>query len=46
MSIFVMAKRPNVFTFGRCSLNLSLAEDARASNANRYATTCRKLECS
>jgi hypothetical protein len=23
-----MAKRPNVFTFGRCSLNVSLAEDA------------------
>ena len=28
------AKRPNVFTFGRCSLNLSLAEDAQASTAN------------
>jgi len=27
------AKRPNVFTFGRCSLNLSLAEDAQAATA-------------
>ncbi len=24
----VVEKRPNVFTFGRCSLNVSLAEDA------------------
>ena len=40
------AKRPNVFTFGRCSLNVSLAEDAWASTAELQVTTYRKLTCS